>query len=244
MNFARVLTLVVDGLEAAGQPCLVVGGLALQVLGHSRATFDLDVAARTETASAAAELLSKLGYRALYQSSGFANHVHVDPELGRVDFVFVDAPTAQKMFAGAREATLAGHRVRVPKPEHLIAMKVHAMKNDPTRSFKELADVQFLLGLPGVDQTEARGISSEQAYWRNGMSSSNSRDESGAAAEGDALDLDIGLPVTPRDVEALRALTPRLSNDDYLKWVAALPPPSFDELAKRPGPVRVPFRLD
>ncbi len=30
-------------------------------------------------------------------------------------------------------------------------MKVLAMKNDSTRRFQELADIQFLLGLPSVD---------------------------------------------------------------------------------------------
>jgi hypothetical protein len=45
----------------------------------------------------------------------------------------------------------------VPRPEHLAAMKVQAMKNDPRRRLRELADIQFLLGLPGVDAREIRG---------------------------------------------------------------------------------------
>ena len=31
------------------------------------------------------------------------------------------------------------------------------MKNDPERSFKEMADLQYLLGLPGLDLEEIRG---------------------------------------------------------------------------------------
>jgi hypothetical protein len=45
----------------------------------------------------------------------------------------------------------------VPRPEHLAAMKIHAMKNDPSRTFQELADIQYLLRLPGVDELEIRG---------------------------------------------------------------------------------------
>ena len=45
----------------------------------------------------------------------------------------------------------------MPRAEHLAAMKVQAIKNDPSRTFKELADLQFLLGLPGVDEAEMRG---------------------------------------------------------------------------------------
>ncbi|NOZ79986.1 MAG: hypothetical protein GXP48_12575 [Acidobacteria bacterium] len=31
------------------------------------------------------------------------------------------------------------------------------MKNDPSRSFRELADIQFLMHLPGEDREEIRG---------------------------------------------------------------------------------------
>jgi hypothetical protein len=44
----------------------------------------------------------------------------------------------------------------VPKPEHLAAMKVHAMSNDPSRVFQDMADIQFLMKLPGVDREEIR----------------------------------------------------------------------------------------
>ena len=47
-------------------------------------------------------------------------------------------------------------RIPVPRPEHLIAMKVVAMKNDPTRAYQDMADIRFLLSLPGVDRQEVR----------------------------------------------------------------------------------------
>ncbi len=36
-------------------------------------------------------------------------------------------------------------------------MKVHAMKNDPGRALREMADIGFLLKLPGIDEEEVRG---------------------------------------------------------------------------------------
>jgi len=36
-------------------------------------------------------------------------------------------------------------------------MKVLAMKNDPSRTFQEMADIQALLRLPGVDKGEIKG---------------------------------------------------------------------------------------
>ena len=102
--------------------------------------------------------LESLGYETLHISAGYSNHVHSLALLGRIDFVYVDKDTANLLFARAGELVLPGvPSVAVPRPEHLAAMKVLAMKNDPTRTFQEMADIQFLLGLPGVDEAEIRG---------------------------------------------------------------------------------------
>ncbi len=46
--------------------------------------------------------------------------------------------------------------ILVPKPEHLAAMKVVAMKNDPSRVFK-ISPTCASMELPGVDREEIRG---------------------------------------------------------------------------------------
>ena len=43
------------------------------------------------------------------------------------------------------------------RAEHLAAMKIQAMKNDPQRTFQEMADILFLLRLPDIDRNEIRG---------------------------------------------------------------------------------------
>ena len=40
--------------------------------------------------------------------------------------------------------------------QHIAALKVRAMKNDPARTLQDMADVRFLLTLPGVDRVEIR----------------------------------------------------------------------------------------
>lgn len=47
--------------------------------------------------------------------------------------------------------------IPLPKPEHLAALKVLAMKNDPSRTFQEMSDIRFLLTLPGIDRREVEG---------------------------------------------------------------------------------------
>ncbi len=49
-----------------------------------------------------------------------------------------------------------GLKVPVPRPEHLAAMKVLAMKNDPGRTFQELADIRNLMRQPDFDRDELR----------------------------------------------------------------------------------------
>jgi hypothetical protein len=71
--------------------------------------------------------------------------------------VYVQEPTSGKIFEAARILEgPGGTRIPVPRPEHLIAMKVVAMKNDPSRTYQDMADIRFLLSLPNVDREEVR----------------------------------------------------------------------------------------
>ncbi len=47
-------------------------------------------------------------------------------------------------------------RLPVVKPEHVVALKVFAMKNDPDRALRDMADIKELLSLPGIDLQEVR----------------------------------------------------------------------------------------
>ena len=46
--------------------------------------------------------------------------------------------------------------IAVPRPEHLIAMKVQAMKDSPDRTWQDLVDIGYLLRLHGVDLEDVR----------------------------------------------------------------------------------------
>jgi hypothetical protein len=123
-----------------------------------RATSDVDFVTDSGARSQVVQFLEANGYETLYLSEGYSNHLHDDPAFGRVDFVYVSGETGRRLFEGAVSGRLiAGRRVPVPRPEHLAAMKVHAIKNDPQRRHQELADIRFLMSLPGVDRGEIRG---------------------------------------------------------------------------------------
>ena len=44
--------------------------------------------------------------------------------------------------------------VPVVRPEHIVALKVFAMKNDPDRALREMADIKELLSLPEINLQE------------------------------------------------------------------------------------------
>lgn len=156
MELAAALGEVRGFLDREGIPFAVVEALALHTYGYSRATNDVDLLVGSEAQEPLIAFLSKRNFETLHRSSGYSNHLHADPALGRLDVIYVDEDTHGMIFAEARHASLAGMNVLVPKPEHLAAMKIHAMKNDPSRAFQEMADIQFLMRLPGVDRDQIR----------------------------------------------------------------------------------------
>lgn len=83
--------------------------------------------------------------------------------MGRIDFVYVGGQTSRWLFESTQiMQVMEGISLAVPRAEHLAAMKIQAMKNDPERTFQEMADILFLLRLPGIDEGEIRGYFEKQ----------------------------------------------------------------------------------
>jgi hypothetical protein len=138
-------------------PHAVVGALGLHAYGHSRATFDLDLVTVRAAQVSLVKSLEALGYETLHVSPGYSNHQHPDPDWGGLDVIYVDEETAGQLFTRcSRRLKLGSREAPVPRAEHLAAMKVHAMRNDPSRLVQDLADVQQLLRLPETDRAEVR----------------------------------------------------------------------------------------
>ncbi len=157
MDVSRVLDLVRPFFESRAEPYALVGGMALLAYGAPRATFDVDLLAPRQTQGDLVAFLEARGFTTFSVQPGFSNHQHSDPALGRVDVIYVTGTTADAVFAGCSPKVItAVVQAPVPRPEHLVAMKVQAFAKDGTR-YSDLADLQFLLSLPGLDLGEARG---------------------------------------------------------------------------------------
>ena len=165
MDVTRLFELLRPHLEACGARWMLAGGFALAAWGSTRATADLDLIVDDR---AKADLLPRLaaeGFGTLFDSEGFTNLLHPDPALGRLDLIWVEGETSRKLFAARRERALPGGiPVPVPAPEHLVEMKVKAIRNRPSRVFRDGEDLRVLLSLEEIDQNAAR-----EAFLRAGL---------------------------------------------------------------------------
>lgn len=159
MDFGRVLGEITSFLDEAGLPWAVVGGVALAAYGLARTTLDLDLVVPAAAQERIVRFMEEQGYETLHRSSGYSNHLHRDRSKGRVDFVYVEDETQERLFSQARRLPgPRGMQVAVPNPEHLVAMKVQAMTSDSARAFQEMADIRHLMLVPGVDRGAVREI--------------------------------------------------------------------------------------
>lgn len=158
MDAERLLGLVAGHLDRISAPWALAGGFALNALGYARLTKDVDLVIDEAARDPLLRALVEDGFAVLYTSEGYSNLLHADPALGRLDVIWLEGETSRKIFAGCKEIPGPGSRpIRVPRPEHLVAMKVAAIANNPDRGLRDLADIEYLLSLPGLDDNEVHG---------------------------------------------------------------------------------------
>jgi hypothetical protein len=157
VDFAGVLATLTGFLDGSSARYALVGGHALAALGIARTTLDLDLIVDASSQAALIAFLDAEGYETLHRSGGYSNHLHPDRQRGRIDLIYLRGKTADRLFEGCEHRIgPGGVSIPVPKAEHLIAMKLHAIHNDPSRRLRDLADVRSLLALPGVDRAAVR----------------------------------------------------------------------------------------
>jgi len=158
MKFREVFRFLIGFFEKERMDYALIGAFALHAYGYVRATQDVDFLVRAENQDRIVHYLeSSLGYDTIHRSSGYSNHVHRLSGLGRIDFLYVQGATAESIFRETRRLlVLDDFRLPVVKPEHLVALKVFAIKSNPDRALREMADIKELLALPGLDHGEVR----------------------------------------------------------------------------------------
>lgn len=141
----------------AGVSVVLVGGYALGAHGHQRFTKDVDFVVAEQDVDKLVSALSKTGYREVLRSPVVVRCAPEDEASEVVDLMPVDAHTFGKMKTEAREEDYGGERFLVPKLDHLMAMKLHALREQfETRKTKDLPDIVELLKRNHLDVTSER----------------------------------------------------------------------------------------
>lgn len=157
MNFSSVLAEVKAAFEVDGVRFALAGGVAVATYGIQRSTLDLDFVVPAADADAAVAALEKLGFRTIRSSEAFSNHLRT-AGAERIDLLFVGEPSASALFARAtQQPVLDAPSIAVVHPEHLVAMKLFALKQNPERQAIDLEDVRALLLKGLVDPSIVSG---------------------------------------------------------------------------------------
>lgn len=121
----------VDLLERAAAPYLVIGGLAVAVVGEPRMTGDIDVVAYVDL-ERAEELIAEAIAAGFAAAEDERERLHQTGTLRfskgsfQLDIILASLPFEDAARARARPGRLFGRRVPLPTPEDLILFKVLA----------------------------------------------------------------------------------------------------------------------
>ena len=137
-------------LASYPQPFLIVGGHALAAHGVVRQTIDIDCLIALEDQGAFEAKLTAGDYVLKARTENFARYAGRAPNLPEIDVLFVDASTFRKLEESSIPLRRGKRQFRVPGLAQLIALKLHAIRNEPRREARDLPDISELLRLnPG-----------------------------------------------------------------------------------------------
>ena len=145
IDLRKTLLTASESLRNAGVSHALIGGFAMAIYGHHRATVDVDFLADGAKKELIKATLLKMGFNLKFESSEVLQFDGV----GLLDILLANRPVSLEMLKEAKQNSQIG--VYVLRPEDIIGLKIQAYKNDSTRMLKDQADIQMLLGSPTID---------------------------------------------------------------------------------------------
>ncbi len=125
-------------------PFLIIGGYAVGAHGHTRPTFDVDFLVRQSDRDAWFQRILSMGMTLHGESRAFAQFNQPDDD--GLDLMFVNETTFGKMWPASETRTFETVEARVPCLDHLLALKLHVLRQELAhRTSKDADDVEVLL---------------------------------------------------------------------------------------------------
>ncbi|HEY6168242.1 MAG TPA: hypothetical protein VI454_09405 [Verrucomicrobiae bacterium] len=139
---------IADFIRLGNQPpalrFLIIGGWAVGAHGNPRATFDVDFMIQRADRDEWFKRALEGGLKLFRESRTFAQFTQ--PAGDGLDLMFADDTTFGKMWEASEERTFGVVKARVPCLDHLLALKLHALRQNLShRTSKDADDVEVLL---------------------------------------------------------------------------------------------------
>lgn len=138
--------------RAQGLSYLVIGGHAVNAHGYTRFTKDLDLLIGRGEMEKWLAVLQAEGYTIQYDGGNFRQLSAPAKDTPPVDVMLVNEATLLKMKADSVTAHFDGIPFPIPSLDHLLGLKLHALKHGPShRGFKDFMDVLSLIEANRID---------------------------------------------------------------------------------------------
>lgn len=153
MVYQSVFHLLSRLSKKTGISLILIGGFAVNYYKYTRQTVDVDFLIKEKDFQKMSDLLRATGYKLDYSQEVFARFISTnDSIIMDIDFILVDEETFDKIINDSQKTSIVGCEFAVPSLEHLIALKLHAVKYNPTlRLAKDIPDIINLIKINNLD---------------------------------------------------------------------------------------------
>ncbi len=152
MKYPTVFHLVSEVCGEHDVPLVLIGGFAVNYYNVTRQTVDLDFLITEEGFRKIELFLKDEGYKERHSQEVFSRLTTDTDYLLALDFMFVDDETLSQIIVRGTETEIAGRKFIVPSLNHLIALKLHAIKYNPgPRKRKDLWDILEMIRMNKID---------------------------------------------------------------------------------------------
>lgn len=138
---------------------LVIGGHAVNAHGFPRQTGDIDLLVSSKDRELWINLMGTLKYTQVQEHPVFARFQYSDIAGWPIDLMFVDPPILNELVVDSIEEDFGDCTAKIPSLEHMIALKLHALKQrQDHRENKDLLDIMELLPKSNIDNEKLRQL--------------------------------------------------------------------------------------
>ena len=151
MDLYTAVSNVAARFEKEKIPIILIGGVAINMYGHSRGTEDIDFLISDDSVEKIKKVLDDMGMKLWVKNDLFRRYTKKDWNIKAIDFLNVEQATFEQIQKQSKKIKIKGHELLIPSIFHLIALKLHAIKNNKQRELGDLPDILEIMKINRVN---------------------------------------------------------------------------------------------